>query len=184
MLLCNARIKDKGYTLFELAIILVILGVLLAIVAPSFIGMFNRNKVNDTLAQVRGALQEAQREAIKKSKSCTVTINTTNKKMTGSPGGCLPIERDFCDERDASGNCVRSAVAVMTNLTGAPPTLKFSFRGNTNKLGTIVVYSSDNSTNKMGCLVVSNGIGVMRTGYYDGSIASTAAIDPDDCHHE
>jgi type II secretory pathway pseudopilin PulG len=168
----------------EILVVVIIVGVLSAIIAPSFLGMFNRNKVNDALAQVRGALQEAQREAIRRSKSCTVTIDTTKKEITGNPGGCLPLKRDLCDKRDNVGNCVRSAVEILTNLSGATPSLKFSFRGNTNKLGTIIVYSSDNSTKKMACLVVSNGIGVMRTGFYDGSIASAAAIDPDDCHHE
>lgn len=184
MLPYNARTKNQGFTLVEILIALVILGVLSAIAAPSFLSLFNRNKVNDALAQVRGALQEAQRQAIRNSKSCTVTIDPTTKRITGSPDGCLPTERDLCDERDASNNCVKAAVAIITNLTGTPPSLQFSFRGNTNKLGTIVVYSSDSSTNKMGCLVVSNGIGVMRTGYYDGSIASTAAIDPNSCNHE
>ncbi|MDV2992079.1 MAG: hypothetical protein N4J56_001733 [Chroococcidiopsis sp. SAG 2025] len=179
MLPYNARTKDRGFTALEILIALVIAGVLAAIAAPSFLSMFNKNKVNDALTQVRGALREAQREAIRKSKSCTLTIDTTKKDITANPTDCLPIKPSLYEKRDASGNCIESRVAIATNLTGTPPQFKFSFRGNTNKLGTIVVYSSDNTTNRMGCLVVSNGIGMIRTGNYDGS---TATVDSNDCH--
>ena len=171
MLLFNARNNNRGFTLFETLIIVAIVGILSAIAAPSFLSMFNRNKVNDALEQVRGALQEAQREAIRKSQSCTVTIDTTNKKIT-SP--CLVTgSRDLCEEKDNFGNCTKSRVAIATNLNSS--SIQFSFRGNTTASGTIVVYSSDNSTNKKGCLAISNGLGIMRTGDYNGSTTSVSA---------
>lgn len=177
MLLSNARNKDQGFTLIETLIILVIIGVLSAIAAPSFLSMFNRNKVNESLDKVRGALQEAQREAIRKSQSCTVTIDTTNKKIT-SP--CLVTgTRDLCEKRDSSGNCTQSRVAIATNLS--PSSIQFSFRGNTTASGKIVVYSSDNSTSKKGCLAISNGTGIMRTGEYSGSTSSTTEITSGTC---
>jgi prepilin-type N-terminal cleavage/methylation domain-containing protein len=171
MLLFNARNQNQGFTLIETLIIVVIIGVLSALAGPSFLSMFNRNKVNDALDQLRGALQEAQREAIRKSQSCTVTIDTTNKKITGP---CLVTgTRDLCDERDASSNCIKSRVAIVTNLS--PSSIQFSFRGNTTAMGTVVIYSSDSSTNKMGCLAISNGLGIIRTGDYNGSTASISA---------
>jgi hypothetical protein len=42
-------------------------------------------------------------------------------------------------------------------------------------MGTVVIYSSDSSTNKMGCLAISNGLGIIRTGDYNGSTASISA---------
>ena len=173
MLLFNARNRNHGFTLFEILIVLVIVGILSAVTAPSFLAIFNKNKVNNALIQLRGALEETQREAIRKSKSCTVTIDTTSKKIT-SP--CLVTgTRDLCDERDSSGNCTKSRVALVTNLSGTPPTIQFSFRGNTNAMGTIVIYSSDNSTSNMGCLAISQGLGIIRTGSYNGSTTSVSA---------
>ncbi len=58
----NARTNSQGFTLIELIIILFIVGILSAIAAPSFLGLLNRGKVNNAVAQVQGALQEAQRE--------------------------------------------------------------------------------------------------------------------------
>ncbi|PSB46126.1 type IV pilin protein [Cyanosarcina cf. burmensis CCALA 770] len=174
MLLLNVRKTEQGFTLIETLIVFVIVGILSAIAAPSFLSMFNRNKVNEALEQVRGALQEAQREAIRKSQSCTVTINTTNKKIT-SP--CLVTgTRDLCEKRDGSGNCTQSRVTlVSTTSLGTPPSITFSFRGNTNSGGTIVIHSSDSSTSQQGCLVISTGLGIIRTGDYSGSTASPSA---------
>lgn len=179
MLPFNAR-NNQGFTLVETLVILIIVGILSAIAAPSFLNMFSRNKVNDALNQVQGALQEAQREAIRKSQSCTVTINKTDKKIT-SP--CLITgERDLCDKRDSLGNCTQSRVAIeaTTNL-GTTPSITFSFRGNTNNGGMIVVYSSDNSTDQRGCLAISPGLGIMRTGKYSGSTTSATAVNAGTC---
>jgi Tfp pilus assembly protein FimT len=184
MPLYNAQNKNRGFSMFETLIIFVIIGILAALVGPSFMGMFNRNKVNDSLAQLRAAMQEAQREAVRKNKSCQVKIDTTDTTITATPGDCLPITRDFCEMRDRSNNnCTQaSKVAIKTNLTGTPPSLQFSYKGTTNKLGTIVVYSADGSTTQKGCLVISDGIGLMRTGEYTGSVASGASISSTNCN--
>jgi len=182
MLLCNAHSNNRGFSMVETLVILIIVGILAALVGPSFMGIFNRNKVNDSLAQIRAAMQEAQREAVRKNKSCQVKIDTANTTITATPGDCLPITRDFCEKRNSSGICeIASKVAIKTNLTGTPAALQFSYKGNTNNLGTIVVYSADGSTNQKGCLVISNGIGLMRTGEYTGSVASGASINSANC---
>lgn len=183
MPLYNVQNSDRGFSMVETLVIFVIVGILAAIVSPSFMGMFNRNKVNDSLAQIRAAMQETQREAVRKNKSCEVKIDTTNTTITATPADCLPITRDFCEKRNSSGTCeIASKVAIKTNLTGTPPKLSFSYKGNTNKLGTIVVYSADGSTIRKGCLVISNGIGLMRTGEYTGSVASGASVDDANCN--
>lgn len=177
MLPCNANKNSQGFTLIETLTIVVIIGILSAISVPSFLGLLNRNKVNDAISKVQGALQEAQREAIRRGTSCPVTLNTsilntTNKTIT-SP--CLITgARDLCDKRDNSDNCIKSTVAVATNLSGTPP-ITFHLRGNTNNMGTIVLYTINGSNQQMKCLTISNPIGIMRTGNYNGSIASVSA---------
>lgn len=182
MLPFNARRNSQGFTLIETLSVLVILGVLAAISAPSFLSLFNKNKVDATIDQVRGALQECQREAISKSRSCTITLDITNKKVTGDR--LVTGERDLCDERDNSGNCIKSIVDIATDISDTPPKITFSFKGNTTNGGTIVVYSSDASTQKKKCLAISEGIGIMRTGKYDGSTASPTDITAGTCTAE
>lgn len=165
MLLFNVHNKNQGFTLIELTILVVIVGILSAIAAPSFLSMLNKNKVNDALDQVRGALQEAQREAIRKSQSCTVTLDTTNNKVTSS---CLVT----------GDRTLPSGVAIAANGNGSPPTITFSFRGNTTDSRTIILYMSDGSTQENKCLILSNGLGIMRTGNYSGD---TSSIDKKDC---
>ncbi len=84
MLLSNVRQTDRGFTLIETTIIVVIVGILSAISAPSFLSMFNKNKVNNAIAQVQGTLQEAQTEAIRRSKICRVGLSSSNQSMLTS----------------------------------------------------------------------------------------------------
>ena len=84
MLHSNVRRTDRGFTLIEFIVILMIVGILSAISVPSFLGMLNRNKVNNALAQVQGALQEAQTEARRRSKRCTVGLSSSNQSMLTS----------------------------------------------------------------------------------------------------
>ncbi len=148
MLLCNAH-NNKGFTLIETLIIVIIIGILSAIVAPSFLGMLNRNKVNAALVQVQGALKEAQREAIRKNKSCTVTLDTTNNKFTAS---CL-----------VTGESTLKDVAIRSSNSS----IAFNFKGRTSSSSTIVIASSNSSVTKQKCLAIAAGIGIMRTGDYD-----------------
>ncbi len=164
MQLCNARTNNRGFTLFEMLFVLVIIGILSAILAPSFLGMFSRNKVNNALAQVRGALQEAQRQAIRNSKSCTVTIDTTNKKVTAP---CLVTGDRVFD----------SNIGIATNETS----IQFSYKGTItlSDAGTVVL--SNANTSKKQCLVISSPLGIMRTGEYSGSTSPVSAISANNC---
>jgi len=184
MLLFNVREKHHGFTLYEILTILVIVGILCAITAPSFLRMLNRGKVNDATNKLRGAFQEVQREAMRKGKTCTVylpdattqaqlisdcfiTSEGTSSGFSGIPNG-LPIKK-------------LDAVAIKSELnTTTPQRIRFSFRGNTTDGGTSVLYMSDNSTPEKRCFVISNGIGIMRTGEYTASIFTS--IDDSHCN--
>lgn len=170
MLPLDANKNSHGFTLIEIVIILFIIGILSAIAVPSFLGLLNRGKVNNAVAQVQGALQEAQRESLRKSKQCAVTIDATLKEISGS---CLVTGVRTLPE----------GVAIVTNVNGD---ITFGFRGNTEfahatgttseTTGNIILYQPDTSSSAKKCVAVSKGIGIIRFGTYDGSIATAADI--------
>ncbi len=169
MLPYNARINNQGFTLIETTIIVVIVGILSAIAAPSFLGMLNRNKVNDALVQVRGALQEAQREAMRKSKSCSVTINTTNKKVTGP---CLVT----------GARALPDGVEIATTTNINNNQIQFSYKGTItlSDAGTVVMFNSNTSQKK--CLVISKPLGIIRVGNYSGATSADSTISNNSCN--
>lgn len=157
----NAHRSDQGFTLIESLIIVAVIGILAAVAAPSFLATLNRSRVNDALTSVEGALKEAQKEATKRSTSCTVTLDTTDKKVTGP---CL-----VTGDRVLTNN-----VLIKTSMAGTAPTITFSYKGTVtlSDTGTIALYRSNESNNQR-CLVLSSPLGIIRSGNYTGSVSGS-----------
>ena len=148
MLLWRVRKYDSGFTLIEMITVVIIVGVIAAIAAPNFLGLLNRNRVNEAVRQIEGAVKEAQRQAVKDSSSCTVNVTSATRTVSG---GCLLSNRVLDD-----------------NVTiDSDHTITFSGKGNTTSATTIVV--SNTESNIQRCLFVSSGLGLVRDGDYDGT---------------
>jgi hypothetical protein len=140
------------------------------------LGVMNKNKVQNSLYEVKGALQEAQRNAIKMGKECKVVmnadINPTYLSVDANSTyiGCL-----------SSQGIDLSGITVTENFPGS--SIRFSYKGNSTNLGTIVFHSS--KTNAKYCLVFSNLLGIMRSGIYTEEIpaptGNTSGVDSDYC---
>jgi len=160
--------KNTGWTLLETICVSLIIGIFACWAIPNMMEGIQKRKAQSTLSQLKGTLQEAQRNSIKMGKECKVAmnmdVNPTYLEVDTATQyvGCLSIQRlDF------------SGITVTENFPGK--TIRFSYRGNTTNIGTIVVDSSDAKTKY--CLVVSNFLGIMRSGVYkgttEGSISAT-----------
>ncbi len=70
--------KNAGFTLIELLVVVTMIGVLSAIVAPSWLTFVNRQRANKANDVLLSALQEAQREAKKQKLGYSVSFRTDN----------------------------------------------------------------------------------------------------------
>ncbi|NJK41382.1 MAG: type II secretion system protein [Acaryochloridaceae cyanobacterium SU_2_1] len=96
-------LPDAGFTLAEKMIVVSIVAILTGLSAPNVMAMFNQAKMKETVAAVRSALNETQREAIKGNQICTLTLNFIDGTVSGD---CLKS-----GQRNLSTD-----VAIATNL--------------------------------------------------------------------
>lgn len=166
MLIYSKNQSDRGFTLIEITVVLVIIGIFAAIAAPNFIGLLSRVRVNGALSSLVGAIKETQRQAMSKGIVCRINIDTNTNILSGSPSQCLLNNRRIKDEID-----------IRTNIPGATPNISFSHKGSTTKMGTIVV--SNKNTNIQKCFVIALGTGITRVGKYEGS--ETGSVSATNC---
>jgi len=147
MLYLALKKNDRGFTLVEMVVTAIILGVLAAVSVPNLLGMYNRQRANATLEKVEGAIKEAQRLAVRNGRSCTININNSERSISG---GCLLSSRKFGD---------------YITLNSDRNTVSFTAKGTSPNAATIRVGSE--YTNIDRCLVITTGIGLIRTGDYN-----------------
>ncbi len=89
------RTEQSGFTLLELMITVIVLGIVVATAIPAFGDMFERQRLNGAARDMYGFLLHARNEAIKKSTDIHVTI-TQNEAgewfvgMTDKATACTP----------------------------------------------------------------------------------------------
>jgi prepilin-type N-terminal cleavage/methylation domain-containing protein len=151
------RKRNTGFTLIEMLVTVIVVAVIAAIASPNLLGLLNRNRVNSALEEVEGAIKEAQKQAMRNGTSCTINIDDSSDSIqtdNAISGGCLLSTRSLND-----------LVRFNSNVA----TVAFSGKGNTNA-SSIFVVSMENGTPQKKCLVVSSGLGIMRTGNYTGTL--------------
>jgi prepilin-type N-terminal cleavage/methylation domain-containing protein len=157
----NVRASNKGFTLTEMLVVMMMIGILSAIAAPSLLGLYNRTRLMGAVTESQGALREAQRQAIRKSRNCTVTLDNSANMVLGS---CL-----------SSGNRRLNGVTLRSSVSS----FQFNIKGAiTNSSGAlladpVVIVLSSPRTRTAKCLLVSAPLGFIKTGTYTGNPQST-----------
>jgi prepilin-type N-terminal cleavage/methylation domain-containing protein len=182
MQLLNVRSKpkDKGFTLLEITVVIVIVAILGAIVTPSFINLFNVNKVNDAVDKTKAAIQEAQNQAIRYSRKCQIKILNTGQATksgviakhptiealptTSPPPTGAPVEESCLlnGDRILSGIELQNESGSFTDLV-----ISFDSKGRTDVSSSQTLFLSiPGVPNPKKCVVVSYGLGLIRSGDY------------------
>ncbi|MFM6410109.1 MAG: Tfp pilus assembly protein FimT/FimU, partial [Microcystis sp.] len=88
--------KNQGFTLLEILVALAIAGILAALTGPNLLAWLNSNKVQEATDAIQSALQDAQKQAIRLGRICTInftdetgTSPTVYRQITASDPGCL-----------------------------------------------------------------------------------------------
>ena len=152
MLHSNAS-KDLGFTLAESLIIVAIVGILVAIAIPSLKAAIDRAKLAQATDMVVGSLQQAQREAMRRDRGCTLTLDKIGRKIVGDRGCLLSGDRYLPD-------------SIEIDYTGTAGDIPYGIRGNTTTNKTVVLSVRDNHQNAR-CLTISAPLGIIRLGSYD-----------------
>ncbi len=157
----NAR-DLEGFTLIEMVIVVMIVGILSAISLPSFLSFLNARRVDQGVDNLESALKQIQLEAVRRSRNCNINLPTgNNPTITGNTG---------------TYNCLRIGPQTLTgiNLTSSAATtpliITFDFKGRPNNTTeTTIVLSLASGEGPAGCLVIAPGIGISRAGRYNGT---------------
>ena len=78
----GAQLRDRqadGFTLLELVIISIVVGVLAAIAAPSFFGYLNRQELNSAQQEILQEMRRAQSEARRRQEPFQLSLTTVNQ---------------------------------------------------------------------------------------------------------
>lgn len=161
MLLFSVRKREQGFTLIEMIVTVIIVGVLAAVAVPSLEGLLNQMRVKDGLRQIESSLKEAQRQAMRRGSNCTVTLNGSNNMITAAPTQCLAGSKIVDDRLEFKGN------------DGNSIEVTFSHKGN-NSSGakTIAIYKDGAINGMQKCVILAANLGGIKSGIYTGNVSS------------
>ncbi|NES81423.1 MAG: prepilin-type N-terminal cleavage/methylation domain-containing protein [Moorea sp. SIO2B7] len=111
--------QDAGFTLIELIVVILLVGILSSIAAPSWLAFVNRQRVGKVNERVLSVIQEAQRQAKNKKLSYSVSfrMNGNDPQAAVHQDDTTPV--DFQWQSLVGDLGVKpEQVLVRTNLTG------------------------------------------------------------------
>jgi prepilin-type N-terminal cleavage/methylation domain-containing protein len=180
--------KNQGFTLLEILVALAITGILAALTGPNLSAWLNSNKVKEATDSIQLALEDAQRQAIRRGRNCTINFTnptgtnpTVYSQITASEPDCLVAT----NTNASSLNLPQEVFMVVDNFPtlGSSPGVQFSFRGHVPGLtfvpranqAIIVLYPAANATadpypnQEKKCIVIASLLGIVKQGTYTGT---------------
>lgn len=194
--------KNQGFTLLEILVALAITGILAALTLPNLLAWLNSNRVQEATDAIQSALQDAQKQAIRRGRSCTINFTegtgtgpTVYRQITANEAGCLVAT----NTNAGSLSLPQEVFMVVNNFPDFPPDsgspgVQFSFRGHVPGLtfdpredqAIIVLYPAANAAaapypnQERKCIVIASLLGIIKQGTYTGDPLSDP-LDANNC---
>lgn len=166
----------SGFTLLEILVAVVMVGIVSAIATPGMLGFLNRSKVSAAHSALQGGLQEIQREAIKRGTNCEITFPTSGNSAKDQTNSVLIISSNCL----ITGDLKLESVRIRHNLPSTTIDL-FNFKGDTDPVlsnnAVIVITQEDNNAYQK-CIAISDGLGLIRIGNYP---PGDTTVNPNNC---
>lgn len=161
--------RDKGFTIIEMLIAMVVIGVLLSIAAPAFTNIIKNNRMLSEVYALRASLNNARSEAL--SRRTTVSVCASSNGTSCITGSTPPWNQGyitFADDDDDGALdpnevfYVRLEDADTLNMTyisaASPEQVRFTSRGFArNFFGTIEVCDDRGPTQARGVIIAAVG---------------------------
>jgi prepilin-type N-terminal cleavage/methylation domain-containing protein len=197
----NVHHKNQGFTLLEILVALAITGILAALTLPNLLAWLNSNKVQEATDSIQSALRDAQRQAIRRGRICTINFTngtgtnpTVYSQITASEAGCLVATNTNAGPLSLPQE-VFMVVGNFPNVptTSSSPGVQFSFRGHVPDLNftppqnqaIIVLYPAANASTapypnqERKCIVMASLLGIVKQGTYNDT--SLTNLDASKC---
>lgn len=145
-------LRQRGFTLIELIMTMVIVGILAVVVAPRFLGtsVFQSRGFAD---QVQTTLRYAQKVAIAQHRNVCVTLtaNAISLKVASLDGAGSPCDSNLISSAGQASNCSSATYKICAPTTAitlaSSPSMSFNFDalGSTPSRQTISISGSSNN---------------------------------------
>lgn len=180
---CLSRQSVEGFTLIEMLVVIIMIGILSAIAIPSFLGLINRQRLNNAQEQVLIVMRNTQTNAKRERRTWEACFrdNTTNVLWSIHP---LPSATTWdCSQstnwQPLPGEDAKLIAIANSTLPEEPASSgyyrsRFRYDGTVEPgdLGRVTLAIRNETTGIKRCVVVSTILGALRTAQDAGCLVA------------
>lgn len=165
--LACSSVRERGFTLVELMVVVIIIGVLAAFAVPSFQDMIQRGQATNAMHEVLANLKLARSEAARRGQNVSLFLNTTDRSIKMVVGD----DPSVTDDRLVQASNISGKIDMRRGPGGAAAdpftgtvadSIKFMPRGNVTQQVKIYFTHESNPDRIKRCLSVNLG-GMVKT---------------------
>lgn len=110
--------NQKGFTLIELMVVVVVLAILMSIAAPSYRAFIANTQIRNTAESVRNGLQLARSEAVKRNQSVKFTLSSDTSWTVGcvTANASCPAAIQTKTPKEGSASTIKLTIATSNSI--------------------------------------------------------------------